>query len=81
MLKGDDNSVLRVTLDLEASGKRKRERPKKTSKNQVEEETEKMGLEEGCPEMRQVERLSASNYRRNGVNPDISAKGTTLDKN
>ena len=37
--------------------------------------------ERGRPEMRQVERQSASNCRRNGVNPAISAKGTTLDKN
>ena len=29
-LKSDDNSVLRVDLDLEVSGKRKRGRPKKT---------------------------------------------------
>ena len=36
--------------------------------------------ERGCPEMRQVERQSASNYRRNVVNPAISAKGTTLEK-
>ena len=34
-----------------------------------------------CPEMRQVEEQSASNCRRNGVNPAISVKGTTLDKN
>ena len=39
-------------------------------------------LEEGrCPETRQVERRSASNCKRNGVNPAISDKGTTLDKN
>ena len=30
--------------------------------------------------MRQVERRSASNYRRNGVNLAISAKGTTPEK-
>ena len=34
-----------------------------------------------CPEMRQVEGPSASNCRRNGVNPAISVKGTTPDKN
>ena len=44
MLRRDDNSVLRVALDLEVSGKRKRERPTKTWKKQVEEETEKIGL-------------------------------------
>ena len=44
MLRRDDDSVLRVALDLEVSGKRKRGRPKKTWKKQVEEETEKIGL-------------------------------------
>ena len=37
--------------------------------------------EGGCPETRQVEGWSASNCRRNGVNPAISAKGKTSDKN
>ena len=37
--------------------------------------------EERCRETRQVEGQSASNCRRNGVNPAISAKGTTPDKN
>ena len=32
--------------------------------------------EGGCPETRQVERRSASNCRRNGVNPTISTKRT-----
>ena len=40
----DDDSVLRVALNFEESGKRKRGRPKKTWKKQVEEETEKIGL-------------------------------------
>ena len=44
MLKRDNDSVLRVALDLEVSGKRKRERPKNIWKKQVEEETEKIGL-------------------------------------
>ena len=43
VLRRDDDSVLRVALDLEVSGKRKRG-PKKTWKKQVEEETEKIGL-------------------------------------
>ena len=38
-------------------------------------------FEGGCPETRQVEGRSASNCRRNGVNPAISVKRTTLDKN
>ena len=37
--------------------------------------------ERECPEMRQAEGRSASNCRRNGVNPAISAKRTTPDKN
>ena len=44
VLRKDDDSVLMVVLDLEVSGKRKRGRPKKTWKKQVEEETEKIGL-------------------------------------
>ena len=43
VLRRDDDSVLRVALNLEVSGKRKRGRPK-TRKKQVEEETEKIGL-------------------------------------
>ena len=43
MPRRDDDSVLRVALNLEVSGKRKRGRPKKTWKKQVEE-TEKIGL-------------------------------------
>ena len=44
VLRGDDDSVLRVALNLEVSGKRNRGRPRKTWKKQVEEETEKIGL-------------------------------------
>ena len=43
MLRRDDDSVLRIALDLEVSGKRKRGRPKKTCKKQVWEEIEKIG--------------------------------------
>ena len=43
VLRRDDNSVLRVALNLEVSGKRKRGQPKKTWKKQVEEE---IGLKE-----------------------------------
>ena len=66
MLRRDDDSVLRVALDLEVSGNRKRGRPKK----QVEEETEKIGLKK-----EDALRRSASDCRRNGVNPAISVKG------
>ena len=47
VLRRGNNSVLRVALNLEVSGKRKRGRPKKTWKKQVEEETEKVGLKKG----------------------------------
>ena len=46
VLRRDDDSVLRVALNLEVSGKRKRGQTKKTWKKQVEEETEKIGLKE-----------------------------------
>ena len=35
----------------------------------------------GCPESSKVERRSASNCRRNGVNLAISAKGASPNKN
>ena len=44
VLRKHDDSVLRVALNLKVSGKRKRGRPKKTWKKQVEEETQKIGL-------------------------------------
>ena len=47
VLRRDDNSVLRVALDVEVSEKRKRGRPKKTCKMLVDEETEKIGLKKG----------------------------------
>ena len=75
MLGRDDDSVLRVALDLEVNGKRKRGRPKKTWKKQVEVETNKIGLKNGgCPKSSKVERWSAKNCRKNGVIPAISAK-------
>ena len=43
-LRRDLDSVWRVDLNLEVSGKRKRGRSKKTWKKQVEEETEKISL-------------------------------------
>ena len=46
VLRRDNHSVLRAALDLEVSGKKKRGRPKKAWKKQVEEETEKSGLKE-----------------------------------
>ena len=44
MLRRDDNIVLKVTLDDEVSGNKKRGRPKKTWKKQVEKKKEKVGL-------------------------------------
>ena len=43
VLRRDDDSVLRVAQNLEVSGKRKRGRPRKTWKKQVEEEAGKIG--------------------------------------
>ena len=37
--------------------------------------------EEKCPKTRQVEKRSARNCRRNGVNPAIFAKWTAPNKN
>ena len=62
VLRRDDDRVLKAALNLEVSGERKRGRPKKAWK-------------------KQVERRSACNCRRKGVNPAISAKGTAPDKN
>ena len=47
VLRRDDDSVLRVALNLEVNGKRKRGQPRKTWKKQVEEETKKTGLKKG----------------------------------
>ena len=44
VLRRDNDNVLKVALNLEVSGKRKRGRPKRTWRKQVEEETEKIGL-------------------------------------
>ena len=44
VLRKDDDSILRVALDLEVSGKRNRGRPKKAWKKQLQQETEKIGL-------------------------------------
>ena len=43
VLRRDDDSVLRVALNLEVSDNRKRGQPKKTWKKQVEEGTERIG--------------------------------------
>ena len=79
MLRRDNDSALRVALNLEVSGKRKGGRLKKTWKKQVEE-TEKIGLKKENALNRDKWSDSASNCRRNEVNPPIYAKGTTPDK-
>ena len=83
MLRRDDDSVLRVALNLVASEWQEKAR---TTEEDLEEASGRGDKEDwfeegGCPETRQVEGPSASNCRRNGVNPAISVKGTTLDKN
>ena len=44
----------------------------------MEEETERIGLKK--EDALRQEKWRASNWRRNGVNPTMSAKGTTSDK-
>ena len=44
-MRRDDGHVLRKALELEVMGKRKRRRPKKTWKMQVEKESKSVGLE------------------------------------
>ena len=45
VLRRDDGHVLRKALEFEVKGKRKRGRPKKTWKTQVEKESKNVGLE------------------------------------
>ena len=45
VLRSDDGHVMTKLLELEVKGKRKRERPKKTWKMQVEKESKSVGLE------------------------------------
>ena len=45
VLRRDDGHVLRKALEFEVKGKRKRGRPKKTWKTQVEKESKSIGLE------------------------------------
>ena len=45
VLRKDDGHVLRKVLEFEVKGKRKRGRPKKTWKTQVEKESKSVGLE------------------------------------
>ena len=45
VLRRDDGHVLRKALEFEVKGKRKRGRPKKTCKKQMEKESKSTGLE------------------------------------
>ena len=82
VLRRDDDSVLTIALNLEVSGKRKRGLPKKTWKKQVEEKTEKIGLKKKNALNRAKWRDGVQAIAEGmGVNPTISAKGTTPDKN
>ena len=45
VLRRDDGYVLRIALEFEVMGKRKRERPKKTWKTQMKKESKSVGLE------------------------------------
>ena len=53
----DDGHVLRKALEFEVKGKRKRRRPKKTWKMQVEKDSKNVGLEieGGCVESSEME--------------------------
>ena len=44
MLRSDDGHVLRIGLEFEVKGKRKRGRSKKTWKTQLEKESKSVGL-------------------------------------
>ena len=82
MLKRDDDSVLRIALNLEVSGKRKRGQPKKTWKKQAEEkETEKIGLKKEDALNRDKWRDRVRAIAGKWVDSAISAERTTPDKN
>ena len=46
VLRRDDGHVLRIAMEFEVKGRRKRGRPKKTWKMQVEKESKSVGMEE-----------------------------------
>ena len=83
MLRRDDDSVLRVALELEVSGKRKLRMTKKNLEGASGGGGDRANWfeEGGYPESSKAERRSARNCRRNGVYSAISTKGTTPDNN
>ena len=74
VLRNEDGHVLRRALDFEVKGRRKRGRPKKTWRKQVEEESRKVGL-------RKVDALNRVSWRKGvrdiatEVNPATSVDG------
>ena len=74
IIRSEDGHVLRRALDFEVKGGRKRGRPKKTWRKQVEEESSKVGL-------RKVDALSRARWHKGvrdiatEVNPATSADG------
>ena len=49
VLRREDGHIIRKASDLEAEGQRKKERPKRTWKKQVGEESVKVGLRRETP--------------------------------
>ena len=80
VLKRDDGHILRKALEFEMRGKRKRGRPKKTWKTQVEKENKSVGLEK-------KDAMNSARWRVGvreidaGVNTATSAYGINLDQN
>ena len=74
VLRKEDGHVLRRALDFEVKGRRKRGRPKKTWRKQVEGESRKVGL-------RKVDALNRVSWRKGvrdiatEVNPATSVDG------
>ena len=82
MLQRTGDSVLRVSLDLEVSGKRERGRLKKTWKKQVEEEIDKICIKtKDDPEAHDSARWSAKNCGGNRSNPTNCVKKIKPNKN
>ena len=63
-LRRDDGHVLRKALEFEVKGKRKRGRPKKTWKTQVEKESKSVGLEH-----LEIEELNRTRTEQDKKNP------------
>ena len=80
VLKRDDGHILRKALEFEMRGKRKRGRPKKTWKTQVEKESKSVGLEK-------KDAMNSARWRVGvreidaGVNTATSAYGINPDQN